>query len=545
MGYNSIHTGIKIDEAITKVQDTLAAYFDIGIPGGQGFGVGIIPPAMLPEGMSLMPGTETPGSDNWGNYKFQDGSIVACTVIHWLKIGTGSNGLDVNVHDVKPFSHFASETEANTAGYFLPRAFFDGGKIQQAYFLDKYDCSKNALGTGFIASSIKNGLPISTASAHNPIADLTACAGNYYYEVINAAKARDGENGVVAGDPQWFSASKFMFQNQAQLSLAHGQAATSTTHCAWYDPTGAENYPKGCNNNALGDCDDPAISYISDGYLNCGKTGSGTPFAKTTHNGQNCGTADLNGNMYKISLGVTCIAATKSIEDITRANPASVEIAAHGYDTGDQVMLMAIGVGNWAGLDDKIYAITVVDENNFSLDGVDSTAFDTAYVQGTNAGSITFGNFYAASKDAAMKDFTSGNTVSTDHWGATGVAAMMEEFAPVFETGYPTNGFTQRLGSGANQVFSGDVDGNGAVLRSVGMPINAGGVDTVGINMFGKDYFYQYIRNELCLQSCLSWNHTSNAGPWGAYWYLYRSLSGVYVGFRCACYPEKAAIAAI
>ena len=45
------------------------------------------------------------------------------------------------------------------------------------------------------------------------------------------------------------------------------------------------------------------MSYVSDGYSNCGKTGSGTPFAKTTHNGQNCGVADVNGLMWEVNTG--------------------------------------------------------------------------------------------------------------------------------------------------------------------------------------------------------------------------------------------------
>lgn len=545
MAYNSAFTGEDVDAAITKVNDALAAYYDIGIPGQQGFGVGIIPKGMLPTGMVLLPGTETPGSDNWGNYKFQDGSIVCCIVAHWMKIGTGANGLGINEIDVKSFGYFATEALANASGYFLPRCFRDGGDVKPAYFIDKYECSKNALGTGYVASSIKNGNPISTSSAHNPISELTACAGNYYYEAINAAKARDGANGSVAADPQWFVTSKFIYANLALLSIAHGQAATSTTSCAWYDGAGVENFPKGNNNNALGDYDDPTVSYTSDGYPNCGKTGSGTPFAKTTHNGQACGVADLNGNLYEISTGVTCVATTEDIEDITRANPASVQITGHGQTTGRYVMLTGIDTGNWAGLDDKLYKITVVDSNNFTLDGVDTTAFDTAYASLTNGGTMTLGDFYVASESTAMKDFTSGNSLETDHWGAVGVAAMMDEFSPAFEYGYPNNGFVQRYGSGANQVFDEAVSGNGAVLTALGMPKDADGVDATGTNLCGKDYFYQYIRDELCVRSGGYWSGASLSGVLTSSLVYYRTNSLYNVGLRCACYLEdKAAIAA-
>ncbi len=81
----------------------------------------------------------------------------------------------------------------------------------------------------------------------------------------------------------------------AMLSLAHGQAAKNQATCAWYGTS--NNYPKGCNNNALKDVDDLSVVFQPDGYSNCGKTGSASLFARTTHNGQACGVADLNGLM--------------------------------------------------------------------------------------------------------------------------------------------------------------------------------------------------------------------------------------------------------
>ena len=435
--------------------DRLPEHNDIGIMGAQGACVGICPTGFLPGGMTLLPGTEELGHDNYGNYQFRDGSIVCYVPAHWIKIGTGLNGFDVNVFSCLKYSSFTDETAANDAGYFLPRCFKDGGETKLGIFIDKYMCSKNAYGTGYVASSIKDGLPISTHPDHNPIAALTACSGNYYYEAINAAKARDGENGNVSADPQWFVNPRFVYSMLFMLSLAHGQAAINTTHCAWYDPDGIENFPKGCNNNALGDANDGTISYTSDGYSNCGKTGSGVPFNKTTHNGQTCGIADLNGLMYEISIGVT-------------------------YD-------------------------------------------------GTN--------FHVADESTAMKDFTPGNSLATDHWGATGIAAMM---IPV-TIDYMTNDGWAYLGSGTNQVFSEAVSGNASLLTALGIPKDADGHSAVGTNLFGKDGIYRYLRNELCVLSCGYWNGSSTAGPGCSGWSHYRASSYYYVGFRCACYPEKRA----
>jgi hypothetical protein len=47
------------------------------------------------------------------------------------------------------------------------------------------------------------------------------------------------------------------------------------------------------------------LAFISDGYLNSSKTGSANFFAKTTHNGQNNGIADLKGGMWEIGIGLT------------------------------------------------------------------------------------------------------------------------------------------------------------------------------------------------------------------------------------------------
>jgi len=240
----------------------------------------------------------------------------------------------------------------------MHRAFIDGGVNQQGFFVDKYKASKNAWGAGYIASSIKDGLPISTHADHNPIADLTACSTNAYFETVDAAHARDGVDGAVNASSIFHCVSKFQHAALAMLSLAHGQASSSTTYCAWYDAT--YNYPKGCNNNALQDYDEISngagsgddILYTTDGYSNCGKAGSGVPFAKSTHNGQNCGVADLNGLMYEVAIGITCVAADDTIEDISRANPANVQETGHTKSTGDYIMLTGIEGGDWAGLDD-------------------------------------------------------------------------------------------------------------------------------------------------------------------------------------------------
>lgn len=509
----------------------------IGVAGQPGFGIGICPPQLLPDGMIPLDDYDNPMSDNYGNYQYKDGSIVCWIPRFYYKITSGGGDPSTPI-DIKGIDTYANEVLANAAGYAIHRAFIDGGMEQQGFFYDKYMCSKNAWGTGYIASSIKNGLPLSIAADHNPITDLTACSVNQYHEAVTAAHARDGINGAVNASTIWHVASRFQWSALAMLSLAHAQASTSATWCAWYDAT--YNYPKGCNNNALKDYDEVSngagvgddLLYTSDGYSNCGKTGSGVPFAKSTHNGQNCGVADLNGLMYDINIGMTCIASTMAITGASQANPCVITVAdTSALTTGDWIMITSV-VG-MTQLNDKMYQITVDDGTHISL-SVDSSGY-TAY---GSAGTITYGKWYAANESTAMKTFTSGDSGATDHWGATGIAALMTEMtmsAMPFKNG---SVFDQRYGSSTNQVLDEATSGDGWILTGLGLPQDSSAIDTTGTNQFGKDYFYQYVRNQLCVLSGGHWGGTSYAGVWSVVWYNTRTYSSFSVGFRCACYPE-------
>ncbi len=486
---------------------------NIGTPGAQGFGVGVCP--ALPVGYAPMVGTTDPASDNYGNYIYVDGSVMVWVPAFWYKVGDGTNGMAVNALGIKRFSGYATQAAAAAEGYALHRAFFDGG-VQPGFFVDKYQCSNN----GGVASSLRYGAPLSTAAAHNPISALDGAPANLYGGTIAAAHTRGG-----AFHPY----SVFIYGALAMLSMAHGQAATAATWCAWYDPAGVTNYPKGNNNNSLRDTNDTGVLYVSDGYSNCGQTGSGAPFAKTTHNGQACGVADLNGNMYEIALGIQCVATGKTITAATQTNPVSLTVTGHGFATGDKVL--CAGVVGMTQLNDRLFEIAVTDANTVTLPGVDGSAF-TAY---TSGGSLTRGLFYAAKPSARMRDFTGGNTLATDHWGAVGAAAAFNTLTPSFRTDYPNNGVSQRFGSGAAQVLSPATSGNGWVMTGVGQP-QPSGVSPAGSNAFGQDYYYQYVRNEVCLLAGGSWSNGSNAGVWAVTWSLARANTDVSVGFRAASY---------
>ena len=275
----------------------------IGTQGGQGFGVGIYPHT-LPSGFSALSGTSDPASANYGNYQYSDGSIMVFVPLFYYRIGHTSSPryatYGLNAVDIVGTETFANEATANAAGYALHRAFIDGGSVKSGFFIDKYLACKNGSTS---CRSVKDGVPISLtndASYTNSNSMVTSegtCTGILADAVLLSRSRSVGT---------FNAASIFMYDALATLSLAHGQASASATHCAWYGAT--NNFPKGCNNGSLADINDAGVTFTTagdSGNANKPKTGSGTPFAKTTHNGQACGVADLNGAMLQVMLGVT------------------------------------------------------------------------------------------------------------------------------------------------------------------------------------------------------------------------------------------------
>ena len=404
----------------------------IGTPGQQGFGVGIAPE--LPAGFVALSGTTDPASANYGNYQFSDGSVMVYVPAFVYKYGTGSNGLAVNACDIKSFTAYESLAAANAAGYALHRAFYNAGSIRPGVFVDKYQCSNN----GGIASSMRNGNPLSSAADHNPFSGLTGAPANIYAGAITAAKTRG---------TRFFCNTRFIHAALALLANAHASASTSTTFCAWYMP--GANFPKGCNNNALGDSNDASIAYVSDGYSNCGKTGSANFAAKVSHNGQLSGVMDLNGNMWEVNLGLTS--------------------------------------------------------------------------NGTH--------YHLLKTTADVTAITSGTTLATDAWGATGLAAMYDNIGATYESMTASN--SNKPFGAAAQVLSHATSGTAWGAAGAGIPLATG---TGGSNQFGNDYFYDARPNELCVLAGGSWGNGSNAGVWTLDLGTVRGDSGGSVGFRAASY---------
>lgn len=406
---------------------------DIGRPGAPGFGVGLAPANRI-NGRVGMIGYTDPMSDDFGNYLLSDGSVQVWIPAFFYKEGDGANGLAVNAIDIRPYSAFADVATANAAGYALHRAFYNAGQVQPGFWRDKYVCSNN----GGIASSIRLGNPLSSNSAHNPFSALNGAPSNTYGGALAAARTRGA---------QFFPATLFMHDALNKLARAAGQVGGP--FCAWFDATGTNNFPKGCNNNALGDANDATLRFTSDGYGNCSKAGSGNLFAKTTHNGQGCGVTDISGPVWLIAPGIT-------------SNGSSYFILKTSVD---------------------------------------------------------------------MELVTAGNSLATDLWGASGIAALYDELGATF--GALTNSNTTKMIGAATQTFSGAVSGLEWAAAGAGVPLATG---VGGTNLFGRDGFWDYRPNELCPLACGHWNHGSNAGPGARYFDHARGNSDNGVGFSSASY---------
>jgi len=502
-------------------------YNDIGVAGQAGFGVGLCPPELLPTYIIPLEGYTSKTNDNYGNYKCTiDNSIMVWIPAFWFNI-VHDGGSNVNKVNIKSYKTYATEAEAIAQGYQIHRMFIDGGVIKEGVFVDKYEWSLTNFvnGVSGVASSIKNGNPISSQNVSKRIINGTndTFAGSFSNCISNGQTPADNYGGawsVAKSRGNDFSLwSIFVAKGLALLSLAHGQAVSSTANCAWYHAT--NNFPKG-NNNYGADINDATCTFTAcdDGYWasrnEARKTGSGNIFAKTTHNGQNCGVADLNGNQWKIMQGITTLNfATKTITAITRAAEAVLSISSHGYSNGQIIQVQGSAAAEWnTKFQYKFCEVEVVDAGSIKLkvDGayVDTSALSADYVSGLTT---TFANHYLLKESVSLKNVTGGNSLTaSDHFNSTFVNNNFDQITLAFAEG----GYAFRFGNSTNQVLGFNTDRTHADYKkgAAGLALAKTSVSGGGSNQFGADYYYQWFLAELCALSGGSWYYTTYAGVW-------------------------------
>ena len=220
-------------------------------PGAKGFGVGIAPESITTAlKLTGQGGYNNVESVNYGNYVDGSGNVFVFIPKFYFKWEKNT------IHISKTLK----------SGYVIHRAFINAGKEIDGFFIGKYQMSSGA-------TSKRNG-----STWHSQQGQAYVAAAN------------------KLGD-RYTTINVFMFNALALLSKAQRQ---SGVNCAWVDVS--PYYPKG-NNNSGKDVNDPSISFVGTQPAN---TGSGNPFTKTTHNGQDSGVADINGNVWDFALGITC-----------------------------------------------------------------------------------------------------------------------------------------------------------------------------------------------------------------------------------------------
>lgn len=329
----------------------------IVVAGQQGFGVGVYggdSSDLIAMGLTPMQGCENPASENYGNYKHTNGSIMCCVPAFCYRLGNstapsysrdGANALEIKgASEFQQFKHNKAFSDGDADfgdGWILHRAFIDGGKMKNCFFMDKYLCSNNGSNQ---AASIKNADWLMCWNNSSSYTTKTMGGDGRGYDAITFSRAR-GDHYSLTTVYQWSA--------MAMLSLAHGQAATSTSYCAWYDSAHTTNFPKGATNSGGTDYNDSSIKYNAHSNNSVfAKTGSSNNAEKVSHNGQLCGIMDIAGMCNQWCIGATCksfptvglMKLSVSAHDFTKDNRLDDSL----HETFD--MGLGSGLRNFSGL---------------------------------------------------------------------------------------------------------------------------------------------------------------------------------------------------
>lgn len=308
--------------------------YTIGLPGLRGFGVGCCRPELLPADIVALPGTYDRFSPTYGNYLHTPSASVVCYLpAHYIDIQSPGN---TNA----PF--FGSKvviSSTQSGNSVLAKAFKNGGSDLAGVFIDKYQGSNvkpDGSGQPNSSTSSRSEFPSSggifasrpllwPVSATAVSASLRSPFSLCDSTVLNPSATAPTNNlgGVWAlcrtRGADWHPVPIWTRVHLAFLSLAHSQAllntsgvpvSSATTSAAWMDT--APYAPKG-NNNTGSDVNNSDVSFGGLGwageqyraYTGAARIGDLPAVEQTTHNGQLCGIADVNGNQQDICPGLT------------------------------------------------------------------------------------------------------------------------------------------------------------------------------------------------------------------------------------------------
>lgn len=275
-----------INAKLLLINDLFNSSSSPGMPGGLGFGVGICPDDYSNLNIEPLPGYDDITRVSYGNYiHVSSGSIMCWIPAFKYRVNDKFNN-SVQIWDPKDPSC--------PENAILHRAFINGGKRVNGFFCDKYICSPDANNT--MGISVKNGSVLSLTAKNTD--------GNYTAQLANCVgQLDDAITASIARGKGFQCMSVFQLGALRLLILAHAQASVSSKYNAWFDVTGNHNLPYG-NTSNLKDPNYPSTTWDPDRlFHNKGLTGSCSVFAKSTHNGQDSGVADLKGIVYQVATG--------------------------------------------------------------------------------------------------------------------------------------------------------------------------------------------------------------------------------------------------
>ena len=432
--------------------------YNIGVPGTAGFGVAAIKDELLPAGYTKLTGHDDVMSPNYGCVIDAVGSVFEYIPPFAYKMTGNVISISVNVQ----------------SGYVKPRAF--------------YDAPKGFLHFKYLAGNIGGKLtsqqyldPVSTSTSHNPVGNLISAPANNYAGFIDACHSAGYKTTTI-----------FEWNTLQLIALAQSQSGASTALCAFNDV--APYFPKGCLGNALHDVNDTSVTFTESGYSNCALTGSGSNFAKTTHNGQDSGIADTTGNMWKIVTGLTYLA--KVTGTATAKDATDVTIASHGLAV-DDVIYFGGTPSSGSTYNTGSYTVTAVkDGNTVTVDpALERDVADTDSVYSSRY-------FRILKTSVNPHDLTSANLLDVSLYDMLNLTGIVDS----------NNGWTY-LGNGSNKVlnFSTDTNSNEYKQASTGIP-DVDGTSGGGTTSFGNDGLYRYLRNGLVVIVGGRWGNSGDAG---------------------------------
>jgi len=449
--------------------------YNIGVAGTMGFGVAAMKDELVPAGYVKLTGHADVAHPNYGLIMDLKGSVLEYIAPFTYKM-TG------NVISISPIA---------VTGNVTPRAFIDS---PNGFLHFKYMAGNE----GGKMVSKQNLDPLSTNSAHNPISALVSAPANNYAGFIDACRADGYKTPTIF---EWIALQL--------IALAQSQSGASTALCAYNDVL--PYFPKGNLANALSDVNDTSVTFTASGYSNASLTGSGSNFAKTTHNGQDCGIADMTGNMWKIVTGLTYLAKTGAS---VASGGTAIAMVGHGLAVND-VIYFGGTPASGSTYNTAAYTVTAVtDADNFTV----GTALERA-ISATDG--VYSSRYFRILKTSVRADsLTSANLLDSANYDLLDMTGVID-----------SNSGTVYFGSGTNTVlnFSTDTNSKEYKMASCGIP-TALGVDATGTTEFGNDYIYKYMRHGLVPIVGGAWADSSRSGVFALSLLYYSSISGTAVG---------------